>query len=269
MKISKFFSGTREDLLHESTFCKKEVSKTIKIMTLNIAHGRANGSHQLFQTRKNIEKNLTKIGEVVKKKDIDILCLQEVDNVSFWSGKFNHARFISKLTNLQNLLQGFHVKGLKLAYGTAILSKFNFSNPLTRAFKPVPPLFTKGFVSANVKIGEKNIHIVSLHFDFARKNVRKNQAKYIMDFYKNRENSLIICGDFNTDFYARDEVIKQMLHVLNLKAYKLEDKSLFTFALTKKRIDWILISKDLDFISHEVIDENLSDHLGVCCELAL
>lgn len=267
MKIN-FFSGTHKDIIKQNTQSLAENKNQINIMSLNLAHGRANGIHQLFQTKKSIEKNLFRVSQVVKDNKIDVLCLQEVDSISFWSGKFNHTQFLSSLTNLPNFVQGLHVKGLNLAYGTAILTDNAFINSKTYAFKAVPPLFTKGFVSGSIELNNKTIDIVSLHFDFARKNVRIAQANYVIELFKNRKNSLIICGDFNTDINSKDRVIKNIIKELNLKAYK-KDENLFTFNLTKKRIDWILISKDLDFLSYNTIDKNLSDHFGVCAKISL
>ncbi len=42
-----------------------------------------------------------------------------------------------------------------------------------------------------------------------------------------------------------------------------------TFPLWKMRLDWILISPQLAFVSYEVLPDTLSDHRGVVSEIRM
>ena len=43
-----------------------------------------------------------------------------------------------------------------LSYGTALLSKYSLGSPLSVTFKPFPPTFLKGFVSANINMSNES-----------------------------------------------------------------------------------------------------------------
>jgi endonuclease/exonuclease/phosphatase family metal-dependent hydrolase len=52
-----------------------------------------------------------------------------------------------------------------------------------------------------------------------------------------------------------------------MKVYQPDDKHLQTYLKRGKRLDWILISDELDFVSHEVLPDVVSDHLVVVATL--
>jgi len=60
-------------------------ASTLKVMTLNIAHGRSTGFHQLLQSRSTVVRNLDHIRAVLSREKPDLLGLQEADGPSFWS----------------------------------------------------------------------------------------------------------------------------------------------------------------------------------------
>lgn len=243
----------------------------IIVMTLNLAHGRKDGRSQIFQKTDDIKTNLEYAGKVINTHHADVVSLQEADAPSVWSGNFNHVEHLTKSAQYPFFIQGEHVKGMRLAYGTAIISKLFLGEPVSETFKIAAPLFTKGFVTATITMGEQNepVEIVSLHLDFARKSVRKKQADRIIDRFKYRDNPLIVMGDFNSSMTTKRSVVKQLMEELDLKAYRPDDNSIFTFPFTKKRIDWILVSKRFEYIEHKVIPEIVSDHYSIISKIKL
>jgi endonuclease/exonuclease/phosphatase family metal-dependent hydrolase len=98
-------------------------NRNLKIMTLNMGHGRGKNFHQLLISEKQIKNNLRSIIKISSVEQPDILTLQEADAPSYWSGDFNHVNFIAANAGFDNWFQGKHVAGRLLQYGTAILSK--------------------------------------------------------------------------------------------------------------------------------------------------
>ena len=72
-------------------------------------------------------------------------------------------------------------------------------------------------------------------------------------------------GDFNTDWEG-EKTLKHLVEKLDLHAFNIEDNTP-TFTKRKKRLDWILISKELDFLDYEVLHDQLSDHKGVIAKV--
>ncbi len=63
--------------------------------------------------------------------------------------------------------------------------------------------------------------------------------------------------------------LRLLARTLDLSAYKPLSKGLETFSILDKRLDWILISPELEFVSYEVLPDIISDHLGVCAEITM
>jgi len=244
-------------------------SLILKIMTLNIAHGGKGGFKQVFLPTITIRSNLRTIANLLIREKPDLVALQEADAPSLWSGNFNHVRYLANNANFPFFMQGGHVIGLRLRYGTAFLSTTQISDTISYTFKPSPPSLTKGFVVGTIGWpGKPNrkIDVISLHLDFSRKTIRYRQISEVITNLSKRKNPMIIMGDFNAGWRAKSP-IKTLAEALNLKAYKPEEKGHTTFPMTHKRIDWILISGEMDFLNYRVLPDTVSDHKGVLADL--
>jgi endonuclease/exonuclease/phosphatase (EEP) superfamily protein YafD len=80
-------------------------------------------------------------------------------------------------------------------------------------------------------------------------------------------NPLIILGDFNSAWLADDSVVRKLAQRSGLQAYRPEAINLGTYG--SRRLDWILISADLGFISYKVLPDAVSDHRGVVAEIGM
>jgi endonuclease/exonuclease/phosphatase family metal-dependent hydrolase len=244
---------------------------SLKVMTLNAAHGRKDGRHQIFQKNRSIKSNLDDIATVLEQENPDVVALQEADGPSAWSGNFDHVEYLAREANYIYSVRGEHVKGKKLDYGTALLSNLSLNTPVSITFAPSPPTFSKGAVisSINWPGTDMKVDIVSLHLDFARKTVRKKQIDKLVEKLTQRERPLIIMGDFNCEWKNKQSTLGTLMNTLNLKAYRPEAKDMKTFPKTGKRLDWILISHELEFSTYNAFEDTMSDHLGVVSDLRI
>ena len=113
------------------------------------------------------------------------------------------------------------------------------------------------------------VDVVSLHLDFSRSTVRQAQIQELVTLLQQRNNPVVVLGDFNTDGSGDNSCLKTLQHALKLKAYAGNGKKFETFPLTEKRLDWILISPQMSFANYHTLPDVVSDHLAVVAELTL
>jgi len=243
---------------------------SLKVMTLNMAHGRKNGRHQLLLKKSTIKSNLNDISSVLKQKKPDLVALQEADGSSAWSGNFDHVQFIARGAQYAYSVLGEHVKGKRNAYGTALLAMLSLNAPVSIKFAPSPPTFSKGIVISTINLpGDPDIEVdvASVHLDFSRKSVREIQAKEITSKLGHRKRPLIMMGDFNCEWTAKESTLRVLAKELNLKAYQPCAANMNTYPKSGRRLDWILISPEFEFITYDILEDTISDHLGIVSEL--
>ncbi len=260
--------------IQSADFCVPQThhDNIINVLTLNVAHGRKDAFHQIFVRKKKLQKNLDEIASIIRREDVHLVALQEADGPSLWSGNFNHVEHLSFRSNIPNFIQGEHVAGNGLRYGTAILSKFLLHKTLSVTFKPTPPTPTKGFVLTTFSLPwNENIQIdvVSAHLDFARRSVQLSQVKEIITTLQNRYNPLIIMGDLNCEWAVKNSPVRMLASKLKLQTYEPESSTISTFPLLQKRTDWILTSPEFTILEHNILSDTVSDHRAVSCKIRL
>ncbi len=251
--------------------CESGVS-SLRVLTLNTAHGRKNNAHQILQKRPATRANLDDIAKILKRERPDIVALQETDGPSVWSGMFDHVEYLAQKADYPYSILGEHVKGKRNVYGTALLSTAPLQTPESIKFSPAPPTFSKGAVISTIQFPGNHsidIDVVSVHLDFARKSVRKRQAEELTDRLLSRERPLILMGDFNCEWTSGESTLPFLARTLNVKAYRPYAQDLTTYPTSDRRLDWILISPELEFIDYHVFHDTMSDHLGVLSEIGL
>lgn len=248
----------------------------LKLLSLNVAHGRKDATNQIFVSKNQIQQNLRQIASVIVKQDADIVALQEADGPSRWSGSFDHVEFLAKKANYPWYYRAVNAHSWIFNYGTAILSRWPVSETLAYNFKPSPPTVNKGFLLTRMRWKpdpatdkEINIDVVSVHLDFSRQKVREKQIAEMREMLSTRNNPVIILGDFNSNWFSKKSVVKRLAENGKLHAYKPQADNLPTYTGSGRRLDWILISKELEFISYKVLPNKLSDHLMVVAEIQL
>ncbi len=243
---------------------------TLRVMTLNLAHGRRDSLNQLFLSKRTIRHNLAQIAALIRLHGPDAIALQEADHVSFWSGGFDHITFLATHSGLRYSVHGLHVDGLEIRYGTALLSRHRPQKPYSYVFKPSPPTFSKGFVVTTIDWpGDPDfkVDLVSVHLDYSRDSVRRQQLREMLDFLRRRGRPTVLMGDFNIDWYRSKGESYRLLRRHGFHAIKPAGGRQVTFPSDGTRLDWIFVSRELRLESETIIDKNLSDHYAVIASI--
>jgi endonuclease/exonuclease/phosphatase family metal-dependent hydrolase len=248
----------------------------LTVTTLNLAHGRGTGFSQLFQSGDTAQDNLMRASRLLERIGADIVALQEADGPSRWSGDFDHVATLADAAGFSWYARATHVSNWFGTYGTAMLSRRPFVEAVGHTFEPSPPTFNKGFLlgrfSWQPDIASDTVlyvDIVSVHLDFSRRSVRRGQIEEMAAVLAGRNNPLIILGDFNSEWLADASVVKTLANQAGLTVYRPQATDLGTFNDGQKRLDWILISRDLAFVRYTLAPEVVSDHLAVIAEIKL
>ncbi|RLA43038.1 MAG: hypothetical protein DRR06_13060 [Gammaproteobacteria bacterium] len=245
------------------------VSRTLDLISLNVAHGRGTALNQLLVSATQHRKNLREIAAILLTSDADVVALQEADAPSLWSGKFDHLEYLAEATGYMNSVHGYHADSWPYTYGAALMSKFKMSHADSHRFRPSWPTAGKGYVRGTVlwRSDDNNatarpVTLVSVHLDFSRLAVRKAQIAELVDDLDELRTPLIIMGDFNADWSTEDSPVRMLARGLGLRAFKPTTHEFSTYNGVN-RLDWILISDELTFVDFAVLPDIVSDHLAV------
>jgi len=245
---------------------------TIKVLSLNMAHGRKDSFTQFFVSEAEIRRNLVDIAEFLKREGADIVTLQEADAPSRWSGNFNHVEFLARAAGYPWYTQATHVENWFGHYGTAVLSRLPISRGYGYDFKPTPPTTQKGFTLAEIEwkpgTGDQKkmiIDVISVHLDFSRRSKRIEQIEVMKKVLGGRTNPAIVLGDFNSGWIEGEQELQALASKRNLRAHLPKANYLYTYF--DDRLDWILVSEEFKFCNYYTAPDILSDHLAVVSEL--
>lgn len=244
----------------------------LKVMTLNLAHGRGDSFHQLLQKSATTRSNLDEVAAVLNELAPDIVALQEADAASFWSGRMDHVHYLASNGPFNRSVHATHADGLGVAYGTALVSRHELFHPEAITFDPALAITPKGFVVSTISWPGQpclEVDIASVHLDFSSEETRRLQATALVETLAERNRPLILMGDFNTDWSNPDSALGLIATGLGLNAYRPDSTDMHTFPLTGARLDWILVSPELEFTSYEVLPDILSDHRAVIAKITL
>lgn len=260
------FTQTREAISDSTVF----TGSTLRLITLNLAHGRKDGWNQLLQSRKKIRNNLDDIIALLNRIKPDIVALQEADAISWWSGSFDHVELLAEQCHFPALAHGRHANSGLFSYGTALLSRKPFAETLVHHFAPSPPTLNKGFTlgqivwQPNLNIDKPmRVDIISVHLDFSRDSVRKTQTAELLAVLGKRSNPAIILGDLNSDWFSDDQLVRSLIEKSAFRAYRPAAKNLASYPSSNRRLDWILVSSEFEFIDYKVLPDVVSDHLAI------
>lgn len=251
-------------------------SPVIKVVSINLAHGRGDGSNQMLQNAETAQRNIAHSARLLAQWDADVVALQEADAASWWSGNFDHVDAVASASGYGCRHHGTHAETRLFNFGTALLSKTQFTRAATVSFPPTPPSTRKGFVAAQVKWNPDgrlpvpvDLTLVSVHLDFSRKSSRERQFKEMTEVLADFPRPLIIMGDLNTEWDSEDRLLQGFVSTMQLVPFEPESSQLGTYKNGEKRLDWVLISDDLTFSSYEVLSETVSDHQPVMASVHL
>jgi endonuclease/exonuclease/phosphatase family metal-dependent hydrolase len=251
-------------------------SETLRVVSLNVAHGRKDARNQLLLSAETIRKNLLGLGVLLDRARADMIGLQEADAASRWSGGFDHVAFLAENTAYPCAAHGIHASSFLYRFGTALLSPHPLQGSFVHSFAPSPPTTTKGFTLAALNWNPGNrladplrVKFASVHLDFSRRSVRRAQTQAMIRLLSGIEGPMILMGDFNTDWRTEDSSLRLLAEGLDLGAYEPHAGDLSTYGDEGARLDWILVSSQLEFRRYAVYPDVVSDHHAVAADIAL
>lgn len=265
---------------HPGLICSTRVpdkdTSSVRLFSLNVAHGRRTATHQALLRESTTRRNVEEIAKVLKNVGPDLVALQEADGPSPWSGNFDHVATLAEHAELADHYRGEHnhmgIDPFRVSSGTAILSTWELANAESRRFG-TNWRDTKGFVVATVTVPEWNdaeIDVVSVHLDFLRPSLRKTQILDMVNALIHRRRPLVILGDLNCCWQQEKASLRLFNDMLGLRPYRPEDATpTFPVRRPRRRLDWILVSRDLDFHDYHTLKTPLSDHLGIVADLRM
>jgi endonuclease/exonuclease/phosphatase family metal-dependent hydrolase len=243
----------------------------LRVATLNLAHGRKDSFNQVFVWESSFKENLNDVAEVLTRHRPHVVALQEADAVSRWSGGFDHVEYLVSAAGYPWRTHESNAESWLFSYGTALLSALPFSESIKHTFESSPPTLDKGFVLAQIDwpYGDdgqsRKLDILSVHLDFSRQSVREQQIKEMIEILSARMSPTIIMGDFNSEWLAEASVIQELATKSRFTTYIPESMDYNTYK--DKRLDWILITKDMEFVHYQVLPDTLSDHAMVVADI--
>ena len=210
----KKYSDNLEDLSLENN--------RFKIITFNC--GYFSGMRNNMPVRSSREffmSNLNVFSDLIKNIKPDIVCFQEIDFSSYRSHQVDQSQYLSN--HLKFIYNAFvinwnkkyipfpywppsvHFK--KMVSGQSVISMFPILNNKRIELKrpPNPFYYDKFYLDrliqeTHIRIGDKNLMILNIHLEAFDKNIRQEQAEFVIDYYKKvhmNSGPVIILGDFN------------------------------------------------------------------------
>jgi endonuclease/exonuclease/phosphatase family metal-dependent hydrolase len=244
---------------------REHTTGPLRVISYNVAHGRAESFHQAALTREEIEVNLGAISALLRREEPALVALQEADGPSWWSGRFDHVEALGRGGGQALALRAANVSGLGLSYGTALLSQVPCQGAEQGTFPATPPTLSKGFLRATVQAWGREVDVISVHLDFARQSKRDEQLALLAGRLVPGRATLLL-GDFNCGW----DRLRPWAEAHGLKAESpTPDSGLVTFPAQSRRLDWILVSRELVLSGVRALPDRHSDHLALVGEVAL
>lgn len=246
----------------------RATASRLRVLTLNLGHGRARDWGRLLQSGERARRNLRLVAGVLTREQPDVVALQEVDNNSVWNGRFDHGAWLARTAKFPHHFAGRHHVSALLDYGTALLSRVALTDAANVAFDSAVARPRKGFVvsTATWPGSTLKVDLVSLHLDFLSPAKRRAEVRQLQGTLAVRARPCIVMGDFNTGYDGA--LLEHLAKALDLHAFE-PHVGHITFPSLRRRLDWVLISNSLRFASHQVLSDPVSDHNAVLADLEL
>lgn len=233
--------------------------KSFRIVSFNIAHGRAKSFHQLLIGKNRIEQNCLEIGNFLINANADLVLLQEIDFKAIWTKNLNQTQIINQLMEFPFTFNGNHNHGnylFDLEYGNAILSKHLIKSNLHHSFEK-KYLGGKGFQKAIIQWQNNDISIINIHLHPFSNSKRSKQLEELGRTLSNTPKPFLIGGDFNMSI--NNPILQGFIRKFEL-SYPPQSSHTYQFWKWKKQIDFIFGSSDFQWQNAEVVKVELSDH---------
>jgi endonuclease/exonuclease/phosphatase family metal-dependent hydrolase len=253
------------------------LNQKIRLLTLNIAHGRGMMPYQGMLSAQKILHNLKKIAEMLNTMKVDIVALQEVDVDSHWNRHIDFVSILKEQTGFIHSLMGVHNQRLharrSLAYGNALLSRYPINDIHVESFGQ-KTIGEKGFVSASIQTHLGTLPIINVHLNPRSKKLRIIQIEQLLEYLQTKPTPFIICGDFNCGPHKKGDASTHLLNFLQKNTpYTVWPHTTGTFPahlpkmFSKRIIDLVFVPDSLKVVCCDVLNTRVSDHRPVFVEI--
>ena len=257
-------------------------ARQLRLLTLNIAHGRGLSTYQGFHGARGIERNLLRVGRLLKREAADVVALQEVDEDSHWNQRIHLLDFLKAEACYPHSHLGVHNRRggrLPLAYGNGLLSRFPIEHADHQAFGSAE-IGEKGFLYIELTLPDGHLPIVNLHLDYKSRRRRIEQIERLIVFLEERHAqkgnegylSPVVCGDFNSRSGKPNDAVAHLFKYLEDQcAYQIYPKNGRTFPslLPIHGLDFILVPPSYRVMRCEILRCYVSDHRPVVVDLEI
>lgn len=253
------------------------MTERCRLVTYNVAHGRGLSFYQGFVTKTGLTGNLDRIARFLRETEADIVALQEIDGDSHWNKRLDMPAMLAEKSGYTTSVLGVNTKrdGRRpLNYGNALLSRLPVGHRENRPFGNAT-LGEKGFLYAEVRLGELTLPLVNLHLCYKSPARRRAQIARLMEFLAQRPvppdmTAPVICGDFNAPAREADDAVRELLSGLRPVRgdYRIHPVDTPTFHAIRptRRLDFVFLPAGFKLLSCEVPSVRLSDHRPVVVE---
>jgi endonuclease/exonuclease/phosphatase family metal-dependent hydrolase len=221
--------------------------KEIKVVSYNIHSG----------LNKDMFPSLFDIIDFLRIENADVICLQEVNE----SAKAGFQ--VSSLKEDLEMYSHFGANVVKLGsnYGLATYSKYKIisQNHIYLSSKTEQ----RGMLHTVVKLGfGRKLNIINLHLGLSDEE-REIQLAEVEEFVKSLNDPYIVTGDFNQ---SNMNINKDIFKDVAIQANK---DNILTYASSLDRIDYMLVSPDIEVKYYDVLIKNMSDHYPIVAKLKI
>jgi len=241
----------------------------VRVLTLNLAHGRARAWTQSSARGGDwYRRNLDVVARMLRRERPDIVALQEAELGSRWAGMFDHVAYLAEKADLDVVAATPFVRvDGRFRYGTALLADAEVLARGGAGFR-AHGRWAKGYTLARLRLASVELTVVSLHLDHASAAVRHRQVVELAEALAREPRPYVVLGDFNATWDSANSPVRELARRLGLRAHAPERRYPSTYPLLRRRLDWVLVSPDAEFVGHHVLaDDHLSDHRAVIADL--
>ncbi len=229
--------------------------------------------------------DLQRTADAIRDSGADVVGLQEVDR--HWSARSefeDQARLLAKELGMHYFfapiysLDPLQTGQPRREYGLAVLSRYPivkaYNHAITRlSTQTSPPVLAPalGFAEVVLNVRGVPLHFYATHLDFRPDpTVRRIQVDEMLAIMAQDEGPKVLVGDLNAPPDA-PELARLWTGLDDAWQLAGEDAPGFTYSTSNpvKRIDYVLVSHDVEVDETRVLRTAASDHLPVVSELLL
>ncbi len=251
----------------------------VKVATYNIQHGKDETTGRT---------NLDNMVNLIKDENIDICGFNEIERNAKRSGGVDQPKYIAeKLTEVtgQQYYYAFAASGVgvvpaydtsyeptggKSEAGNAIVSKYPIVGTprkveitLPEADQPSDIYEPRVLLIVQIEIKGKLLTVISTHFGLSTKEQEKAVDVLSGELTSLRQNPVVLMGDFNCT------PTKNPITRLKEKLKNTSPGNKVTCPKNGNEIDYIFVSKTMQFKDFQVLQKPYSDHLPVVLQVRL